>query len=149
MFKRGVVAAVLGLLTIGPVWAQQVGGPQTQGLIEARNAASATGRVSWYRGEYVECAEKPSTAEIVDCINGLARQWDARLNAAYSALMASLPPEQKVRLQSAEREWLQYRNVNCDYYLNSGGTIANVRYAECRRVMTAQRAIELETASQP
>lgn len=148
MLKRISMGLALGLVLAGAAQAQQAGA-DTQGLADARAVQSATGRVSWYRGEFSPCAEKQSTVEIVDCVNDLTKAWDRRLNAAYSALMAGQTPEQKTRLQAAEREWLQYRNANCDFYLNSGGTIANIKYAECLRVLTAQRAIELETAGRP
>lgn len=149
MRNRIMIGLAVGLWLAGAAQGQPVGGAEAQGLADARTAQSASGRVTWYRGEYVTCSEKPSTVEIVACINDLTRHWDRRLNAAYSALMGDQSPEQKTRLQAAQREWLQYRNANCDYYLNSGGTIANVKFAECLRVMTAQRAIELETAAQP
>lgn len=147
---RAVLAAFAATVLIsGLAQAQSAVGSDTPALVEARSQLSASGRVSWYRGEYDACTEKPSTVEIVACIDDLTKAWDRRLNAAYGALMDGQTPEQKVRLHAAEREWLQFRNVNCDYYLNSGGTIANIRYAECRRVLTAQRAIELETAGRP
>ncbi len=49
-------------------------------------------------------------------------------------------------MRKAERLWVQFRDANCDYYINIPGTRANYIYAECRRVLTAQRAIELEAA---
>lgn len=147
---KAVWAAFTAIACVsGAAHAQPAAVTDTPALVQARSQLSAAGRVTWYRGEYDACTEKPSTVEIVACIDELTKAWDRRLNAAYGALMEAQTPEQKVRLQAAEREWLQFRNVNCDYYLNSGGTIANIRYAECRRVLTAQRAIELETAGRP
>src|SRR5262249_49852730 len=105
--------------------------------------------VSWYGGEYQSCSQKLSTPDITGCIDALAAKWDDRLNMAYQSLMSSETPDQKERLQAAERNWIQYRSASCAYYQNVPGTIANIKFAECNRVLTAERAIELETAGQP
>lgn len=108
-----------------------------------------TEAVNWYGKEFQACGAKTSTGQITDCILAAADRWDKRLNDAYQKLMAQQPPEQQERLRVAERAWVTYRNANCDYYINIPGTRANYIYAECRRVLTAQRAIELEAAARP
>lgn len=115
----------------------------------AASAEDPTEAVGWYGREFVTCGEKTSTGQITDCILAAAERWDKRLNAAYQKLMVQQPPEQQQRLRTAERAWVQFRDANCDYYINIPGTRANYIYAECRRVLTAQRAIELEAAARP
>lgn len=134
--KRVVCAAILLLYATAPSRAEEPADRPAQ-------------PIGWYGAEYQACSAKTSTPEIAGCINDLAAKWDHRLNAAYQALMAGQTPDQRERLRIAERGWLQFRNANCDFYLNVQGTIANIKYAECRRVLTAQRTIELETEARP
>ncbi|OYW56664.1 MAG: hypothetical protein B7Z30_12115 [Rhizobiales bacterium 12-68-15] len=102
---RAVWAAfAASVLISGPAQAQSAVGSDTPALVEARSQLSAAGRVSWYRGEYDACTEKPSTVEIVACIDDLTKAWDRRLNAAYGALMDGQTPEQKVRLHGADAD---------------------------------------------
>lgn len=115
----------------------------------AEDAESPTEAIGWYGKEFVACGEKTSTGQITDCILAAAERWDKRLNAAYQKLLAEQPAEQQERLRKAERAWVQFRDADCDYYINIPGTRANYIYAECRRVLTAQRAIELEAAARP
>ncbi|MEW6258101.1 MAG: lysozyme inhibitor LprI family protein [Pseudomonadota bacterium] len=115
----------------------------------AASAEEPTEAVGWYGKEYIACGDKMSTGQITDCILAAAERWDKRLNAAYQKLMAQQPKEQQDRMRAAERAWVQFRDANCDYYINIPGTRANYIYAECRRVLTAQRAIELEAAARP
>lgn len=115
----------------------------------AASAEDPTEAVGWYGKEYLSCGDRTSTVQITDCLLALAERWDQRLNAAYQKLMANQPAEQQERVRKAERLWVQFRDANCDYYINIPGTRANYIYAECRRVLTAQRAIELEAAARP
>lgn len=136
--RTGLFACACALLLLGaaPLHAQD-------------NPEAPTEAATWYGKEFQTCGEKTSTGQITDCILAAAERWDNRLNAAYQKLMAQQPPEQQERLRVAERAWVTYRNANCDYYINIPGTRANYIYAECRRVLTAQRAIELEAAARP
>lgn len=136
MKRLALFSAIMTLLTAGGA-----------GALAASDHPAKS--VSWYGGEYQTCSQKLSTPEIVDCVAALAARWDQRLTTAFEALSSTETPDQKERLQIAEREWVQFRNASCAYYQNRPGTIANIEFAECRRVLTAQRAIELETANQP
>lgn len=118
-------------------------------LALAASPEDPTEAVGWYGKEYVTCGQQPSTVQITDCLLAAAERWDKRLNAAYQKIMTNQPVEQQERMRKAERLWVQFRDANCDYYINIPGTRANYIYAECRRVLTAQRAIELEAAVRP
>jgi uncharacterized protein YecT (DUF1311 family) len=99
--------------------------------------------VEWYGPEYARCRDQP-TVGIVSCTAALTKTWDGRLNRAYKALMAQQEVGQKQALRDAQRLWIKYRDANCRFYAQSAGSISQVAAAECMRVMTKQRAIELE-----
>ena len=84
------------------------------------------------------------TAEMHACISAEHTRQDQQLNRNYQILMAELIPERKKQLQAAQRLWLQYRDANCQFYLDpDGGTAAGVAAADCVLQMTANRAREL------
>jgi uncharacterized protein YecT (DUF1311 family) len=99
----------------------------------------------WYGPEYARCSSK-STAKIVSCTAALTKTWDRKLNQAYKALMAQQETDQKKALRDAQRLWIKYRDANCGFYAQSSGSISQVAAAECLRVMTKERAVELEQA---
>lgn len=102
----------------------------------------------WYDAEYKSC-DQDTTPEIVACVSGKAKAWQARLDTALKSLLAHQRPAQQERLKAAQKAWSAYRDANCSYYANGEGTIARVEAAECQRVLTQQRARELEQALQP
>jgi len=104
--------------------------------------------VTWYDDAYQQCAER-STQGIVECIAAQTEDWDQRLNAAYGALMKQQSAEQRTALRDVQRLWMRYRDANCGFYAAAEGTISRIAAAECLRVMTASRALELELAAQP
>lgn len=85
-----------------------------------------------------------STLDMVMCIAELRDQWDARLNAAYKAVMASESAAQRNALRDAQRKWIAYRDANCAYYAGGEGTIARIEAAMCDYSTTKDRATELE-----
>ena len=102
----------------------------------------------WYGPEYARCDDKPTTG-IVECTAALTKTWDGRLNKAYKALMAQEEGKQKQTLRDVQRLWIKYRDANCGFYAQGAGTISQVAAAECMRVLTKQRALELEQALGP
>lgn len=66
---------------------------------------------------------------------------------AFQALLARQgSAEHRGMLESAQRLWGAYRQANCTFYGQGPGTIAAVEAAECRRVLTRRRSLELEQA---
>ena len=66
---------------------------------------------------YAACMGKSSTTtmDTIGCLTAENQRQDARLNNAYKALMAELPPPRKKQLQNAQRAWLNYCNANCAF----------------------------------
>ncbi len=82
---------------------------------------------------------------MIGCITVEFKRQDVRLNKAYKALMAELPPPRKTALQEAQRAWLKFRDANCGFYNDpDGGSLALVNANDCMMTATAARARELE-----
>ena len=89
------------------------------------------------------------TAEMFNCTGAETKRQDVRLNKAYKDLMVTLSPARKKQLQDAQRLWVKYRDVNCNFYADpEGGTIAQVNTSGCFMEATALRAKELEQLKQ-
>ncbi len=117
-------------------------------ILLAVTAAAHAESGEWYGPEYATCSDK-STTGIVDCTAALTKTWDGRLNKAYKALIAQEEGDQKQALRDVQRLWIKYRDANCGFYAGGQGTISQVAAAECMRVMTKQRALELEQGLNP
>jgi uncharacterized protein YecT (DUF1311 family) len=85
-----------------------------------------------------------STYEMVECLQGLAANWDKKLNTAYAAALKAAQPKQRDQLRTTQRLWVQYRDANCLYWRLGEGTIAAIEAADCMFRMTRERAQELE-----
>lgn len=93
------------------------------------------------------CHNKASTMSIVECLDGLTKQADRRLNAGYQKALKSVDPSGVPALRAAERAWLEYRKQRCSYVSAGSGTIVQILGADCMAQMTKARADELEQDS--
>jgi uncharacterized protein YecT (DUF1311 family) len=98
----------------------------------------------WEDPDYLECGERQSTADIVECLGELHDLWDGRLNAAYREAMDFLEPSRRSELQAVQRAWIAYRDANFGFYRGGEGTIAAIDGVSCMFAMTRERSIELE-----
>jgi len=95
--------------------------------------------------EYLTCMDKSKgvTAEMIDCISAETARQDARLNANYKKLMAKLSAKRKKTLLEAQRAWIKFRDLNCEFYYDpDGGTAARLAGNDCFLQATADRAKE-------
>lgn len=99
-----------------------------------------------FNSNYSPCGDKPSTVEIVACVDAKTKIWDDRLNKAYKELPKRIDAGQLDPLKEAQRLWIKYRDTNCMFYGSQQGSIRQIQAAECRRSMTRDRALELEQA---
>jgi uncharacterized protein YecT (DUF1311 family) len=100
---------------------------------------------------YAACMDKSggTTMSMIECITAETQRQDARLNKAYKAVMAELPPERKKQLLEAQRAWIKFRDANCSFYNDpDGGTLAPVNANDCMLTSTAARVHELESFKQ-
>lgn len=97
-----------------------------------------------------------TTVGMTMCLDGEARWWDARLNAAYRAVMAAETaadaegfagaPSAATALRDAQRAWIAWRDAACAYARAQwgGGTGAGPAGVQCVLALTGARALELE-----
>jgi uncharacterized protein YecT (DUF1311 family) len=97
---------------------------------------------------YAACLDKAGgvTFAMQDCIAQELERQDRRLNAAYKALMTSVPEKRRAQLRDVQRKWIAFRDANCAFYLDpDGGQADRLAANECVVTLTAQRASELES----
>jgi len=97
--------------------------------------------------EYLTCMDKSQgvTAEMIDCMSAETARQDARLNANYKRLMAKVSAKRKKTLLEAQRAWIKFRDLNCEFYSDpDGGTAARLAGSDCFLQATADRAKELK-----
>jgi uncharacterized protein YecT (DUF1311 family) len=121
---RFLAVATLLLLAAAPAVEAQPRRPVRS--LSANEAIERCDRVSHGNMDAAACV-----AEILD-------REDARLNRAYQASMARLPPPQRASLRNAQRRWIRDRDAECakeDGDFAQAGifvTICNVRLTEAR-----------------
>jgi uncharacterized protein YecT (DUF1311 family) len=70
------------------------------------------------------------------------------LNGAYRRITEVLGPDDRQKLQRAQRSWLLYRDQTCgaERDLYAGGTGGLAAYPACLEALTRHRVGELKTA---
>lgn len=96
-----------------------------------------------------QCNDRPSTREIVECLEKQTAAWDAVAQFAYETALKSANAEASKAVKQAQELWLRYRDANCKVARLGEGTIAAVEAAECRLKMTTARASELGGDAEP
>ena len=97
--------------------------------------------------QFSTCMDKSGgiTSSMIECIVTEEKLQDVRLNKAYKALSANLPPDRKKQLLEAQRAWIKFRDANCSFYNDpDGGSMARVGANDCLMRATTERARELE-----
>jgi uncharacterized protein YecT (DUF1311 family) len=153
---------VLLLALVGPAMAQDI--PFSPAATEDCVAAAADlpGREACVGRSADACIDTPdgeTTVGMGFCLGREYGLWDARLNAAYGALMqreraveaelnglGSAAPSPAASLQAMQRAWIPYRDAACAYEASQwgGGTGAGPAATECMLRLTARQALALE-----
>ena len=97
--------------------------------------------------EYLTCMDKSKgvTSEMIDCMSAETARQDARLNENYKRLMSKVSAKRKKTLLEAQRAWIRFRDLNCEFYYDpDGGTAARLAGNDCFLQATADRAKELK-----
>jgi len=101
---------------------------------------------------YRACLDKAvSTAAMIECSGAEAARWDARLNAAYAAIMKSdaWSAATKGLLRDAQRAWIAYRDAACvaeGELTAEGGSMSRIIASGCLAELTEARAKALEAS---
>lgn len=94
-----------------------------------------------------KCIDAPdaTTLSLVACHMREQKIWDAHLNDWYGKAKGRLEGDAAAALQSAQRDWIAFREAKCDYWQKryDGGTFASVVAGDCMRVEIGRRAIEM------
>jgi uncharacterized protein YecT (DUF1311 family) len=102
---------------------------------------------SRYTTAYINCSgfKTGVTPVMLDCIAKENDIQDGRLNLAFAATMRALSPSRQVRLRTAEREWIAYRDAWCGItYDKDSGQDAHLASNECMLHETIRQTIKLE-----
>lgn len=98
-----------------------------------------------------QCLDDPVHASTLgqdECIDDAERAWDARLNASYHALQASLTAAARPALLHAQRAWLARRDADLKLigavYATTRGTMFAPMSANDVMRVTRQRALTLQ-----
>lgn len=89
-----------------------------------------------------------STAGQTGCEGEAARSYDRRMNAAYAALMRTLPLQAGRQLRQSQRAWIAYRDAEMQaraaIYATRQGTMYVPMQAAAATRVVRDRALELE-----
>jgi len=71
---------------------------------------------------------------------------DAALNAAYNKLAAKVTAGGKAKLQDAQRAWIKYRDLQCEFETlgTSGGSIHGMEVSICLTELTRDQTKRLQ-----
>lgn len=88
-----------------------------------------------------------STADMNECIYKEYQAIDKKLNYSYQELLKIIPNNSKKKLLAAQRAWLKYRDLECDFASEflQGGTLATVVTKNCFVEMTKKRVLKLDS----
>ena len=79
------------------------------------------------------------TFSMLNCNGQEQRYQDRRINAAYRALMTTIPAGQRQDLRLKERAWIKDRESKCTQPSDSG-TAGDINYSSCFLDETARQA---------
>lgn len=109
----------------------------------------------------IDCTNESNQLEMNVCTLQEYQAADAELNAAYARALAAVQardavytPEgasEEVRLRTAQRAWVAFRDANCDMegYQMRGGSAEPLVINSCLRAMTKARTLSLMDLAEP
>ena len=91
------------------------------------------------------CQEPSSGAEETASFAKALKKSDLQLNQMYQRVQSVVVGDQLVKLKTAQRLWIQFRDANCEaeHELYSGGSAASMVKLACLEAVTRHRAEEL------
>lgn len=99
-----------------------------------------------------ECLGSGNTVEIATCFIDKQKEAEKILNATYQRLIPlarnNFDPELENDLRRAERAWIEYRKLNCQFYGRKDRARHNFEAMDCMLRMTREREIELRAAAE-
>lgn len=89
-----------------------------------------------------------TTQEEVGCWHAKYVEADKQLNSTYQGLLRAVSSRDANwtnDLRTAQRKWIEYRDLNCEFYSNYflGGSAGKPEFVYCKLKMTEEREAEL------
>ncbi len=93
-----------------------------------------------------------TTIGLSQCYDSAYQGWDKEMNVQYKNLLTKLNSEQKVKLRSAQRDWLSYRDswlaATKAWYLAQQGTMVNLSIGAQAVQLVKNQALMLKSLDQ-
>lgn len=101
---------------------------------------------SLFRTDFEDCLDKAGgvTPDMQACIEDEFVFQDAKLQASYDELEASLPDEEDRALEASQQEWGAEREARCSWDARTEGQAQRLEANLCHLRSTAERAKVLE-----
>ena len=89
-------------------------------------------------------------ADLTECTRALYTAADADLNLAYETLRASLTHAEQDALRTAQRAWLNFRDLECSFVAAkfAGGSAERMEHYGCLLQLSEQRTAQLHAEHQ-
>jgi len=93
----------------------------------------------------VDCKNANTQIDMNICASQDFKRSDTRLNQAYKQKMAQLTPEQQTQFKTAQRNWIAFRDSDCEFQSSGvkGGSVWPMIYSGCLQQKTEQRTKEI------
>lgn len=92
--------------------------------------------------------QNQTTAGMIGCTIKARDAWDKELNKNYKLLMQALSADEKVKLKTAQKNWLIFRDSELAFtstmYNNMDGTMWSVAKVQADADLIKQRALALQ-----
>jgi uncharacterized protein YecT (DUF1311 family) len=91
------------------------------------------------------CNNLKTQLEMNACAANEYQRDDAKLNEYYKELAEKLGPSEKERLKAAQRAWIKFRDLQCEFEASryEGGSIQPLVRSSCLAQVTKQRNVDL------
>ncbi|WP_447755134.1 lysozyme inhibitor LprI family protein [Pseudomonas nicosulfuronedens] len=105
--------------------------------------------ISFFAQAADDCADAQTQGAINACTGAAYKASDKRLNDLYGQYRQRLDAGQKQALTAAQKAWLSYRDLSCQFETSSvgGGSGFQMAYSNCLETMTDNRIKELQVLS--
>ena len=87
------------------------------------------------------CSNAVNQRELTECVAQEYMKADAKLNDVYKSLLTSLDREHQLKLKTAQRAWITFRDAECDLQASEalhGSMEKQLRYTCLQEVTTAR-----------
>jgi uncharacterized protein YecT (DUF1311 family) len=101
--------------------------------------ASVAGRPGYASAKSDPCSGAANQRELTECAAAQYMKSDVRLNDVYKPFLTSLDQEHQVKLRTAQRAWVAFRDAECDLQASEalhGSMEAQLRYTCLQEVTT-------------